>query len=89
VPSFLQPPAACTFGNLGTLVRGDHPLHLREQFALRTVAKGILEQDQRRGHLLELLDQEPLMRIIPGEPIRRQDDHGIEFTAPGRVPQTV
>ena len=29
------------------------------------------------------------MRIGPGEPLWRPDDHGIAFTAPGRVPQTV
>jgi hypothetical protein len=29
------------------------------------------------------------MCIVPGEPIRRQDDHGIKFTAPSYIPQTV
>ena len=29
------------------------------------------------------------MRIVAGQPIRRQDHHGIELTAPRRVPQTV
>jgi len=89
VPGFLHPSATGAFGHLGALVLGDHPWHLRAQFAVRTVAKRILEQAQRRVHLLERLAQEPLMRLGTGEPIRRPDDHGIELAAPGRVTQTV
>jgi len=70
VPGFLQTSATGAFGNLGTLVLGDHPLHLGQSFALRSVAERILAKDQRRIHLLELLDQEPLMRIVPSQPIR-------------------
>jgi hypothetical protein len=89
VPSVLQPSATGAFGDLGALVRGDHPWHLREPCAWRTVANGILETDPWRVHRLERLDPEPLRRIVTGEPIRRQDDPGIEFAAPGRVPQTI
>src|SRR5215475_3614442 len=49
----------------------------------------MLEKDQRRVQLLALLDQEPLMRIIPGQPIRRYDHHGVERAAPSRITQTV
>src|SRR5262245_51699869 len=71
LPGFFQPSAPGTLGNLGALVLRDHPLHLGQEFALWTIPERMLEKDQRRGHLLELLDQEPLMRIIPGQPIRR------------------
>jgi hypothetical protein len=49
----------------------------------------MLEKDQRRVHLLALLDQEPWMRIITGQPLRRYDHHGVELPAPGRVAQPV
>jgi hypothetical protein len=45
MPGFLQTSAPSAFGNLGALVLSNHPLHLRQQFALRTIAEGILEKD--------------------------------------------
>jgi len=37
----------------------------------------------------ELLNQEPLMRIVTGQAVGRQDDHGIELAAAGGVTQSV
>jgi hypothetical protein len=61
---FLQSAAPGAFGDLGPFVFGDHALHLCQPCALRAVAEWIVEKDHRRGHLLALLDQEPLMRIV-------------------------
>src|SRR2546429_877566 len=81
-PGFLQPATPRPFGNLGALILRDHALHLRQQFALRTIAERIVEKDHLDVHLYELFYQEPLMRIVPGEPIGRQDHHGIELPTP-------
>jgi hypothetical protein len=70
MPGFLQTSAPGAFGNLGALVLSDPPLHLGQQLALRTLAERILEKEQWRVHLLKLFDQEPLMRIVAGQPIR-------------------
>jgi len=55
---------------LGALVLRDHPLHRGQECALRTLPERMLETDQRRVPLLERLDQEPWMRIMPGQPSR-------------------
>jgi hypothetical protein len=88
-PGFLQPATTRPFGNLGTLILSNHALHLGQQLALRTVAEGILEKDDLRVQLGKLFDQEPLMRIIPGQSVGRQDHHGVELPTPGRVTQPV
>jgi hypothetical protein len=79
-PGFLQAAPARAFKNLGALIFGHPPLHLGQQLALRRVAKGGLQKNQFDMELLELLDEEPLMGIIAGEPIGRQDDHRIAFS---------
>ena len=89
MPGFFQTSAPGAFGNLGALVLRDHPLHLGQEFALRTIPERMLEKDQRRVQLLKLLDQEPLMRIMPGESVWRYDHHGIELPTPGGITQPV
>src|SRR5215831_3929599 len=89
MPSFLQPPATCTFGNLSPLVLGDHPLHLCEQFTLRGIAEWVLKKDQLCIEFLELLDEKPLMRIVAREPIRRENYDGIEFAVLRAVAQSI
>jgi hypothetical protein len=39
--------------------------------------------------LLELFQQQPLMGITAGSPIRREDDNRLKVTEAGLVPQTV
>jgi hypothetical protein len=86
---FLQPAPPGPFGNLGTLILGDHALHWRQQFALRTIAERIVEKEHLRVYFGALFDQEPLMRIVPGEPIGRHDHNGIELPTPRRITQSV
>src|SRR5262249_51734368 len=88
-PGFLKAPTARAFDNLGTFVFGDHPLHLCQEFALRSVAEGILEEDHWRVELLELLHQQPLIGVFAREPIRIENDDGIEFATPGAVAQSI
>jgi len=78
-PGFLQAAPARAFENLGALIFGHPPLRLGPQLALRGVAKGGVQKNQLDVELLTLLDEKPLMGIMPGEPIGRQDDHGIAF----------
>jgi hypothetical protein len=89
VPGFCQTSAPGAFGNLGALVLRDYPLHLDQEFALRTIPERMLEKEQLRVQLLALLEQAPWMRIMTGQPIRRYDHHGVERAAPGRGAQTV
>jgi hypothetical protein len=74
MPRLLSPSTTGAFGQLGARVLGDHPLPRRESFAVRTVATWMLEKAHWRVHLLDRLDQEPWMRRVTGEPIRRQSE---------------
>jgi hypothetical protein len=49
----------------------------------------MVEKDPLRVPLRELFDQEPWMRRVPGEPIRRHDHHGIALPSPRRIAQPV
>jgi hypothetical protein len=62
---------------------------LGQEFALWTIPERMLEKDQRRVQLLTLLDQEPLMRIMPGESVWRYEHHGSELPTPGGITQPV
>jgi hypothetical protein len=86
LPRFLEPPPACALQNLGPLVVSDHSLHLGEELALGRIAKGVVEKYPLHVELLKLLNEQPLIGIVAGEPIRGQDDHGVEFAAAGTVP---
>jgi hypothetical protein len=88
-PGFLQAAPARAFENLGALLFGHHPLHLGQQLALRRVAKGGLQKNQLDVELLELRDEEPLMGLMAGEPIGRQDDHRIACSPLRRITEPI
>ncbi len=74
-PGFLPAAPARACENLGALLCGHHPLPLGQQLALRRVAKGGLQKHRWDVERLALLDAEPLLGIMAGAPIGRQDDH--------------
>jgi len=88
-PGFLQAASARAFEHLGALICGHHPLHLGQQLALRRVAKGMLQKNQWDVELLKRFNEEPLMGIIAGEPIGRQDDHRIAFSPLRRITEPI
>jgi hypothetical protein len=74
---------------LGALVLGHHALHLGQQFALWAIAERVLQKDQRGVELVKLLHQQPLMGVVPSQPIGRQHHHGVDFAAPRGIPQAI
>ena len=88
-PCFFQSATTRAFDNLGAFVLGDHPLHLRQQDALGRITEWVLEKDQPRVELAELLDEEPLMAILASQSVRRKNHDGVEFTALRAVAQPV
>jgi hypothetical protein len=44
-PGFLQATPPGALEDLGAFIFGDHPLHLGQQFALRRIAEGVLEEN--------------------------------------------
>ena len=84
-PRCLQPAPPRPFGPLGALILRAHALPWRPPCARRTSAERLVEQDPRRVQLGALFDQEPLMRIVPGEPIGRHEPPGVTRPTPRRI----
>ena len=86
-----QSAAPVAFGDLGSLVFGDHTLHLGEQGGLRVIGGkpggiGERDADPEAGQLVE--DQN-LIGVDPGQPVRRQAPDGVEQARLGGIPQRV
>jgi hypothetical protein len=83
--------AAVPFGDLRFLVLGDHALHLREQRGLRVAGgqvRGVGEPhaDPEAGQLVQ---DEDLVGVGAGEPVRGQAPHHLEQAGLGGVAQRV
>jgi ATP phosphoribosyltransferase regulatory subunit HisZ len=66
-------PAAGAFEDLGPFVLCDHALELGEQGILGAVTAGALEKYHVRARLRELLDQQRLVGVLTGQPVRGID----------------
>ena len=62
-------PASAALEELGTLVLGDHALDLQEQVVLGAAADGAVEEHHLHAGTAELLDQEHLVGIAPGQAV--------------------
>jgi hypothetical protein len=62
-----SPPASLQ--DLGALVFGDDPLDLEQQVVLRASADRAIEEDDLNAGASELLHQQSLVRMTPGEPV--------------------
>ena len=63
-------PAPAALEHLGPLVLGEHALKLQEQAVLGGVPDWAIEEDYLRAGAREFFQQEHLMRVAAGEPIR-------------------
>src|SRR4051795_6595033 len=63
-------PAPAALEHLGPLVLGEHTLKLQEQAVLGGVPDWAIEEDHLRAGSREFFQQEHLMRVAAGEPIR-------------------
>jgi hypothetical protein len=66
---------AGAFGDLGPLVFGDHALELHQQGLLRGGGLGAVDEDHLGAVLGEFLDQEHLVGVGAGQPVRGQAQH--------------
>jgi hypothetical protein len=79
--------APVSFGDLGFLVFGDHPLDLGEQHRLRVVGG----QPRRVGECdgdpeaVQLVEHQHLVGVGAGEPVRRQAPHPLHEPGLGGI----
>jgi hypothetical protein len=88
LPRFVPTAAARAVGNLTAFVCGDHPLPLGEELTVRSIPKGMLHTHDPASIFLALFQEQPLMRITAGSPIRREQDDRLKFASAGLVSQT-
>jgi hypothetical protein len=77
------------FQNLRTLVFGHHALNLQEQIVLRTLGELSVEKDHLDAAVLQLVDQKNLIRVAPGQTVRRMHVQSRERAGGGLVAQAV
>ena len=78
---------ATALQNLGPLVFGNHALDLQQQFILRILANGMVEENDFYAGALKLVDQQDLVRILAGEPVRRMHVHALDTAQGNRISQ--
>jgi hypothetical protein len=87
-PEQSAPPIA--FGDLAALVLGNDALHLGEQPGLRVVGEGGCVAEQHPNpELGELVEDETLVGVGAGQPVRGQAPHGLEGAGFGLIAQQV
>jgi hypothetical protein len=78
-------PAPGAFEDLGPFVLCDHALELGEQGILGAVTAGALEEYHGRARLRELLDQQRLVGVLTGQPVRGVDQQHIDWDLADQV----
>jgi glycosyltransferase involved in cell wall biosynthesis len=79
--------AAGPLDNLRPLVLGDRALELHQQRVLRRVRVRPLDEHHAAAGLGELLDQQRLVGVLAGQPVRGVDEHHIHRHLGHQVPQ--
>jgi hypothetical protein len=69
------------------LVLGDDPLDLEEQLVFRRLAAGAVEEHHLYPGALQLVEEQHLVRVAPGESVGRVDVQPLETARGGDVPQ--
>jgi len=88
-PRCVQPAAARPVGPLPACICGDHPWQLGSELAVRSIPKGMLQDNDPASILLERFPAQPWRRITAGEPIRREEDDRLKCAEAGLVSQTL
>jgi hypothetical protein len=82
--------ASGSFQDLGSFVFGDHPLHLHQQVSFRRVdARDVVEENDLHAMLLEFFQKHDLVRIFPGQAIRRQHVKPIDGAVVRQITQAL
>ena len=82
-------PAPAPLQDLGPLVLGDDALDLKQQVVLRGAADRVVEEDHVGPGPPELLDQQDLVGIAAGQPVRRHDVDALDRSSGDRVAQAL
>ncbi|OIP90862.1 MAG: hypothetical protein AUK55_12185 [Syntrophobacteraceae bacterium CG2_30_61_12] len=82
----LAPPGA--LGDLSTLVLGNHALKLEHQFLFRCCCFSRFEKHDIHTMAGQLFKQQNLVGILAAQPIRRKNQHSLELSFGGKVPQS-
>src|SRR5215204_2414594 len=78
----MAPSPSSPLQDLGTLVLSNDPLDLEQEVVLRAGANGPVEEGDLDAGSPELLHQEGLMRVAPGQPVGREKIDPVDL--PGR-----
>ena len=73
--------APAPFENLCPLVFGDHALNLEQKIILRGATDRVVQEDNLCPRAAKLIDQEHLMGVTAGEPIRGMDINTLNLAA--------
>ncbi|MCW2242100.1 hypothetical protein M2351_006745 [Azospirillum canadense] len=82
-------PAAATFQDLRPFVLRDDALDLQQQVVFGGAAERVGEKGDLRSGAAELFDQEHLMRVTAGQPVRRQHVDALDRPGGDRIAQTL
>jgi hypothetical protein len=77
-PPAAQPPAAQPLGDAGAFLLGHRPAHLQEHLVVGILAHGPLEELNATAMPLELVEQEHLVDVVAGQPIRGSHDDPVQ-----------
>jgi hypothetical protein len=90
-PLFGRPDPAASGALLdeGPLVLGEDALDLEQHLLLGRLAEGVVEEDDLAAGALELLADDDLVGVLPGQAVRRVDQDLVEGTFGGKISQAV
>ena len=88
-PRLLELTAPEAFTEQRSLVLGDGALDLKQELVARIVGDRAVEELDRALHPAELLQQEHLVGVAPGQPVRGENGNDIDFPVAHRIAQGV
>ena len=77
--------APAPFEDLGPLVFGDHALNLEQKIVLRGAADRVVQEDNLRTRAAKLIDQEHLMGVTAGDPVRSMNIDALDMATSNRI----
>jgi hypothetical protein len=84
-PRLLELAAPEALAEQRAFVLGDGALDLKRELVARIVGDGAVEELDRASHPAELLQQEHLVGVAPGQPVGGENGDDIDFPSPSRT----
>ncbi len=78
--------APAALQDFGPLVFGNHALNLEQEIVLRGAADRAVQENNFRARAAKLIDQEHLMGVTAGKPVRSMDINALDMAASNRIP---